>query len=303
MKLLNYSLDGEALVGVLTEHGIVELTSAIDHRPREIIDLLRHGQAGLALARQIAQRANQHMPLDRVRVRAPILKPAKFLGIGGNFRSHVAEVAHLGFTEPSTPIWFNKQTGCVNGPYDDIVRPHDSEQLDYEGELAMVIDRDCRRVSVEEALSFVAGYMVCNDVSVRDWQHMSPTSTAGKSFDSHGPIGPYLVTPDEVGDPQNLRIRTWVNGDLRQDGTTAEMIFSCAELIADISRKCSLEAGDIISIGSPAGVGGVRNPPMFLRAGDRVRIEVQRVGTIENRVIEEDVSLSRSMAQAMGMVA
>lgn len=303
MKLLNYSVGDEALVGVLTKHGIVELTSVIDHRPRAIIDLLRLGQDGFEQARQIAQSAVQHTPLDRVRVRAPILKPAKFLGIGGNFRSHIAEVAHLGFTEPTTPIWFNKQTGCVNGPYDDIIRPHDSDQLDYEGELALVIARDCRHVSVEDALDFVAGYMVCNDVSVRDWQRLSPTSTAGKSFDSHGPIGPYLVTPDEVGDPQALRIRTWVNGDLRQDGTTTEMIFSCAELIADISRKCSLEAGDIISIGSPAGVGGVMTPPMFLRAGDRVRVEVQRVGMIENRVVEEDVSSRRTLARTTGAMA
>lgn len=133
----------------------------------------------------------------------------------------------------------------------------------------------------------VAGYVVCNDVSVRDWQMRSPTATIGKSFDTHGPFGPWLVTANEVADPQSLRIRTWVNGDLRQDGSTAEMIFSIAELIADISQVCTLEPGDVLATGSPAGCGGLRNPPLWLKPGDVVRMEIEHIGAIENLVIEE----------------
>ncbi|MBB3177995.1 fumarylacetoacetate hydrolase family protein [Variovorax sp. Sphag1AA] len=287
MKLLNYVKEGAVRIGAQTEQGIVDLTAALPDPPSELIGLFGQGDSALAAARDAIASASHFIASDAVRILPPVLRPPKFLGVGGNFHSHIVEAAHLGAKVPRYPVWFNKQATCINGPFDPIWKPHDSEELDYEGELALVIGRRCRRVGVEEALSVVAGYAVCNDVSIRDWQMRAPTSTIGKSFDTHGPLGPWLVTPDEVGDPGKLRLRTWVNGDLRQDGTTEEMVFNCAQLVSDLSQRCTLEVGDVLSVGSPAGVGGLRKPPVWLRPGDRVRVEIERVGAIENVVIEE----------------
>lgn len=287
MKLLNYVVDGRRAVGVLLPRGIVNVSQATTPAPRELMDLVTAGPAVMARVRALVDQAQQVDDPARVQWLAPVLRPGKFLGVGGNFQSHIDEVAHLGITAPKFPIWFNKQTTCVNGPFDPILRPIDSEQLDYEGELGLVIGQRCRRVSVADALSVVAGYVVCNDVSVRDWQMRASTATMGKSFDTHGPFGPCLVTADEVPDPGALRIRTWVNGELRQDGSTAEMIFNCAELVSDLSQRCTLEPGDVLSIGSPAGVGGLHKPPAWLRAGDRVRVEIDGIGAIDNPVIDE----------------
>lgn len=287
MKLLSVAYDGRVIVGALIDDQIVNLTDILPDHPQTMPAFLSLGAAGMELARRACRDPGSTLALSRVHVLAPVPRPGKFLGVGGNFESHLREAAHLNLPRPKHPIWFNKQTTCVIGPYDPIHRPRVSEQLDYEAELGIVIGRHCRSVKVEEALDVVAGYVVCNDVSVRDWQLRSPTATLGKSFDTHGPFGPWLVTPDEVGDPQSLRLRTWVNGDLRQDGSTAEMIFSCAELISDLSQACTLEPGDVLVTGSPEGCGGLRKPPAWLKAGDVVRIEIERVGVIENPVIDE----------------
>ncbi len=287
MKLLNYKKSDGCRVGAMTDLGIVDLTAALTDHPGELIQLLRVGADGLVRARHAIAEAKEFIDLATVRVLAPVLRPGKYIGVGANFISHIKEAAHLGASVPKYPIFFNKQTTCVSGPFDPILRPYDSDELDYEGELGIVIGQNCRRVDIARALDVVAGYVVCNDVSVRDWQMRAPTSTMGKSFDSHGPFGPFLVTPDEVGDPHSLRIQTWVNGEIRQDGLTAEMIFNCAELISDLSQKCALEVGDVISVGSPSGVGGLRQPPVYLRAGDVVRVTIDRVGTIENTVHDE----------------
>jgi 2-keto-4-pentenoate hydratase/2-oxohepta-3-ene-1,7-dioic acid hydratase in catechol pathway len=289
MKLLNYTLQGQLRVGAKTDAGIVDLSAHLPGAPTQIIDILTGGTAMLDQARAAVAAARAFTALESVRVLAPVLKPSKFLGVGGNFMSHIDEVRHLGIKEPKYPVWFNKQVNCVNGPFDPIHAPFDSQELDYEGEIGLVIGQRCRRVSVDDALSVVAGYVAANDISIRDWQLRAPTSTMGKSFDTHGPFGPWLVTPDEVGDPGNLRIRTWVNGELRQDGSTSEMIFNVAQLISDLTQKCTLEAGDVLSLGSPAGVGGLRNPPAYLKPGDVVRVEVENIGAIENTVIAEPV--------------
>lgn len=289
MKLLNFVRDGERRAGAMTASGIVDLTDVLQTRLNEVMDLFHLGEAALRDARAHVAAAAVFIDPATVRLMAPVRRPGKFLGVGGNFRSHIDEVRHLGIAEPAAPIWFNKQTTCVNGPFDPIWAPHDSEQLDYEGELGLVIGRQCRRVSPEQALDFVAGYLVCNDVSIRDWQMRNTTATIGKSFDTHGPIGPWIVTPDELGDAATLRIRTWVNGELRQDGMTSEMIFDCAQLVSDLSQRCTLEVGDVLSVGSPAGVGGLRKPPAWLRAGDVVRVEIDRIGAIENTVSAEPV--------------
>jgi 2-keto-4-pentenoate hydratase/2-oxohepta-3-ene-1,7-dioic acid hydratase in catechol pathway len=219
-----------------------------------------------------------------VRLLAPIPKPSKFLAIGLNYLDHLEET---GATRPEFPIFFNKQVSCVTGPHDPIHVPVVSGMVDYEGELGVVIGRRCRHVRAADAPGVVAGYLVVNDVSVRDWQFRSPTMTLGKSFDTHGPIGPWLVTPGDVPDPHALSIRTWVNGELMQDGTTADMLSDCWAQIELLSTVCTLEPGDIISTGTPAGVGVARDPQVFLRAGDVVRIEIEGIGAIENPVIDE----------------
>ncbi|MDR3096137.1 MAG: fumarylacetoacetate hydrolase family protein [Paraburkholderia sp.] len=289
MKLVSFEQGGRERIGSLHEGVITDLTEGLAGRPLTMIDLLGMGENGLEMAARAETRKLPRIALNEVNLLAPVPRPGKYLGVGGNFESHLQEAAHLGLKRPQFPIWFNKQTTCVTGPFAPIHLPRVSAQLDYECELGIVIGRRCRHVRIEEALDVVAGYVVCNDVSVRDWQLRSPTATLGKSFDTHGPFGPWLVTKDEVADPQALRIRTWVNGELRQDGSTSEMLFSCAALIADLSQVCTLEPGDVLATGSPSGCGGLRNPPAYLRSGDVVRMEIQRVGVIENSVIDEPV--------------
>jgi 2-keto-4-pentenoate hydratase/2-oxohepta-3-ene-1,7-dioic acid hydratase in catechol pathway len=223
-------------------------------------------------------------PLDAVELLAPIERPPKFLAIGLNYADHMAE---SGAEAPAFPVFFNKQSTCVIGPGEAIHRPRVSEQLDYEGELGVVIARRCRHVPAARAAEVIAGYTIVNDVTARDWQFKAPTWTLGKSFDTHGPTGPWIVTPDELTDPQSLRLRTWVNDDVRQDASTKEMIFDCFEQIETLSTVFTLEPGDVISTGTPAGVGVFRRPPLFLEAGDVVRIEIEGIGTLENPVVEE----------------
>jgi 2-keto-4-pentenoate hydratase/2-oxohepta-3-ene-1,7-dioic acid hydratase in catechol pathway len=223
-------------------------------------------------------------PLETVELLAPIPRPPKFLAIGLNYADHMAE---SGADAPSFPVFFNKQSTCVTDPGAGIHKPRVSEQVDYEGELGVVIGRRCRQVPAASAPDVIAGYTVVNDVTARDWQFRSPTWTLGKSFDTHGPIGPWIVTRDEVPDPHALQIRTWVNDELRQDASTAEMIFDCFQQVETLSTAFTLEPGDVISTGTPAGVGVFRQPPVFLAVGDVVRIEIEGIGTLENPVVEE----------------
>jgi 2-keto-4-pentenoate hydratase/2-oxohepta-3-ene-1,7-dioic acid hydratase in catechol pathway len=225
--------------------------------------------------------AGAAIPLEEVQLLAPVHRPPKFLAIGLNYADHVAESAT---PRPEHQLWFNKQSTCVIGPHEPIHVPRVSSIVDYEGELAMVIGRRCRHVSAADAPSVVAGYTIVNDVSVRDWQRRTPTMTMGKSFDTHGPMGPWIETDL---DPHGRRLRTWVNEDLRQDATTDLMIFDCWQQIEHLTTAFTLEPGDVISTGTPAGVGIARNPPLLLQAGDIVRIEIEGIGTLENPVIDE----------------
>ncbi|MGH9033131.1 MAG: fumarylacetoacetate hydrolase family protein [Acidimicrobiia bacterium] len=223
-------------------------------------------------------------PLDAVELLAPIERPPKFLAIGLNYADHMAE---SGAEAPTFPVFFNKQSTCVIGPGARVHRPRASDQLDYEGELGVVIGRRCRHVPAARAADVIAGYTIVNDVTARDWQFKAPTWTLGKSFDTHGPMGPWVVTADELTDPHSLRIRTWVNDELRQDASTKQMIFDCFDQIETLSTVFTLEPGDVISTGTPAGVGVFRQPPSFLEAGDVVRVEIEGIGTLENPVIDE----------------
>jgi 2-keto-4-pentenoate hydratase/2-oxohepta-3-ene-1,7-dioic acid hydratase in catechol pathway len=184
-------------------------------------------------------------------------------------------------------MFFNKQSTCVIGPGQAIHRPRVSEKLDYEGELGLVVGKHCRHVTRDQARDVIAGYTICNDVSVRDWQMRSHTWTLGKSFDTHGPIGPWIVTADEVGDPHSLDIKTWVNDEQRQSSNTSQLIFDCYYLVEYLSTAMTLEPGDIIATGTSSGVGVKMNPRGYMKPGDIVRIEIEKIGALENPVIEE----------------
>jgi len=263
---------------------VVDLGSALPEGVTSMAELLARGEEGLALARRAASAGACRIPRPEVRLEAPVLRPSKFLAIGLNYEDHLVET---GRERPQTQIWFNKQVSCIAGPYDPVELPRVSSCLDYEGELGFVIGRRCRHVPADLASRVIAGYLIVNDFSVRDWQARSPTMTMGKSFDTHGPVGPWLVTADEIGDPHRLALRTYVNGELRQNSNTALMIFDCFEMVAHLTAAFTLEPGDIISTGTPAGVGGFSDPPRYLRAGDVVRVEIDGIGHIENRIVEE----------------
>jgi 2-keto-4-pentenoate hydratase/2-oxohepta-3-ene-1,7-dioic acid hydratase in catechol pathway len=207
--------------------------------------------------------------------------PRSIICVGLNYRDHAEEG---GMPIPERPVLFAKLLNSVIGPDESIVLPLDSTEVDYEAELAVVIGRRCRRVSAEEALDYVAGYTCLNDVSARDFQRGDGQWVRAKSQDTFGPIGPYLVTQDEIGDPQTLAIRCWVNDRLLQDSNTSKMIFPVRKLVAFVSRGITLEPGDVISTGTPHGVGFARKPPVFLKDGDRVVVEVERVGRLSNTV-------------------
>ena len=286
MRLATFSQGGETRIGVVLGQEIADLASADPRLPTGMRQLLACGPEALEAAKAAAARAGRY-PLAEVRLEAPTPDPRKFLGLGLSYRSHAEEVVRRGRPLPAHQNWFNKQVTAINGPYDPIHLPRVSCQLDYEGELALVIGRPARHVRKAEAMAYIAGFMVCNDVSVRDWQQRAPTAMLGKSFDTHGPIGPWLTTPDELGDPGALGLRTWVDGELRQDGSTAELMYGFGEMIEELSAVFTLEPGDILTTGTPAGVGQYREPPLWLKPGERVKVEVEGLGHIENLVIDE----------------
>ena len=229
-------------------------------------------------------------PLNDVRLHSPVLNPSKILAIGLNYKDHIEET---GLATPEFPMFFNKQATAVNGPYDPIHMPRVSDKLDYEGEMGFIIGRRCRHVPRERAHEVIAGFTVCNDVSVRDWQMRAQTFTLGKSFDTHSPFGPYLVTPDEVGDPHDLALKTTVNGEVRQDSNTKHLVFDCFDQIATLTAAFTLEPGDLIVTGTPSGVGIGFKPHKYLHIGDKVRIEIEKLGAIENEVIAEPDSTTK----------
>ncbi|HAJ46615.1 MAG TPA: 5-carboxymethyl-2-hydroxymuconate isomerase [Alphaproteobacteria bacterium] len=286
MKIVTFTENHRTRLGVLREDGVVDLATHAPQLPHTMISFLRMGPAAMEEARAAADKAASTIPLARCQLLAPVPRPTKVLAIGLNYADHVREGNRA---LPEHQVWFAKQPTSIIGPGAPIVIPSVSEMIDFEGELAYVIGRRARKVPKERAHEVIAGFMIGNDISVRDWQQRSPTMMMGKGFDTHGPIGPWLVTPDEVGDFQNLTIRTWVNGSLMQNGSTAEMIFGIREQIEHLSAAFTLEPGDVIFTGTPAGVGVARKPPVFLKPGDVVRIEIDQLGALENPCIADTV--------------
>ncbi len=282
MKLATFTHQGKTRIGVVIGDAVVDLAAAAPQLPQDMRAFLAAGAPALAAARAAS---GPTLPLAEVTLEAPVRDPQKFLGAGLNYDDHIAET---GREKPKYPTFFNKQSSCVNPPFAPVWLPRGERPFtDYEGELAIVIGKRCRRVPKERAHEVIAGYTIVDDVSQRDWQGRAVTMTLGKSWDTHGPMGPWIVTPDEVGDPHDLDLKTWVNGELRQNSNTRYMIFDCYDQVATLSTVCTLEPGDIISTGTPSGVGVAMNPRQFLQPGDKVRVEIARIGAIEHEFVEE----------------
>ena len=289
MKLITYQLNGETKLGALSGDNVIDLARAYatvshsDSFPTDMIALLNEGEAGLTKAKlalaEGEQSAAYSVPVTAVTFLPPVVRPGKVIALGRNYAEHAKEG---GAEVPEHPMWFHKTHTSLNGHLQPVIIPPGTSKVDYEGELAVIIGKTCKFVSVEEALDYVAGYAVANDVSARDWQRRTTQFTAGKMVDTFGPLGPALVTKDEIPDVQKLRIRTHLNGQLMQDGHTSDMIFSVAFGIADLSRICTLEVGDVIMTGTPEGVGFARKPPVFMKEGDVVSIEIEGLGTLTN---------------------
>jgi len=284
MKLVSYLHDDVLRVGAVSNDQVID-AGDLFHGPDGMLRFLEQGNDALeTLRRLITQQASSSVPLLTITLKAPIRRPPKFFGVSLNYLDHIEET---GLDRPEYPTFFNKQSTCVIGPGEAIQRPNVSEKLDYEGELGIVIGRFCRHVARDNATSVIAGYTIVNDVSVRDWQMRSHTWTIGKSFDTHGPIGPWIVTADEIGDPHNLDIKTWVNDEQRQSSNTDQLLFDCFYLVEYLSTVMTLEPGDIIATGTSSGVGVKMKPRGYMQPGDTVRIEIENIGTLSNPVIQE----------------
>jgi len=272
---------GPTRLGRVDGDKVTDVSAQVGTSLRAILPILS------SLTAQILVSDGETHALDDVVLEAPIDNPQKYLGIGMNYREHAEEARQAGIAIPTSQLWFNKQVSCIVGPYDNIVKPNISDALDYEVELGVVIGQRCKNVAVDDARSVIAGYLVTDDVSVRDWlQTRSPTFTLGKSFDTHGPLGPWLTTDDEVTDPLALNMRLTVNGEVRQQSPTSDMIYDIYQQIAYLTQVFTLMPGDILATGTPSGIAAPTGN--FLKVGDVVRAEIDGLGAIENRVVAEE---------------
>jgi 2-keto-4-pentenoate hydratase/2-oxohepta-3-ene-1,7-dioic acid hydratase in catechol pathway len=287
MKLATFTFEGKTRVGAVVGDWIVDSLGVKD-MPEDMIGFLEGGASSIDAMQQLIAKNTRRIALADVILQAPIPRPGKYLGVGLNYADHIDETE---LEKPEYPTFFTKQSSCVIGQGAAIHRPKVSEKLDYEGELAFIIGKRCRHVAIDNAHEVIAGYTIANDVSVRDWQFRSATWTLGKSFDTHGPLGPWLVTPDEIGDPHQLALETWLDDEKRQSSNTRHMIFNCFEMIAYLTQAMTLEPGDVITTGTPAGVGVKMKPRGYMKPGQTVRITIEKIGTLINPVIAEPDSI------------
>jgi acylpyruvate hydrolase len=315
MRLVTYQGKGQPRSGAQLDGQVVDLnrayTAVLRHAgnedelavadlrvPSDMIGLLKGGKASLEAASQAVSFArwqlgdDLHHPnlrgilynLDDISLLPPVLHPDKIICLGLNYRDHAAEA---GMSVPDYPILFHKVSNSLIGHGQPIVIPRISEKIDYEGELTIIIGRRGKYIPEDQALSHVAGYTIGNDVSARDLQFRTSQWTTGKMLDTFGPLGPALVTSDEIPDANNLTIKTILNGEVMQDGTTADKIFRVPHIVSYISQIVTLEAGDVIMTGTPPGIGNARNPPVFMKSGDTVSVEIERLGTLTNPLVAE----------------
>lgn len=307
MKLINYTLNGITRAGAIVDEQVIDLNYAYEaqlqaageYRYKQIAhayvpattdELYQGGKKSIELAQQAVNflLANPTVSakkaifsLDEVKVEAPVMNPGKIICVGHNYREHILE---MGRELPTHPVVFAKFTNTILGPEDDIPFYPISEQLDYEAEFTFVIGKQARNISEEDALDYVAGYTIANDVTYRDIQRRTLQWLQGKTVDGSAPMGPYLVTADELEDPSGLDVVLTVNGEIRQKTNTANLVFSVQKLVSFLSNLMTLEPGDVVLTGTPGGVGVAMEPPTFLKDGDVVRIEIDKVGALENKV-------------------
>ncbi|MBO9376734.1 5-carboxymethyl-2-hydroxymuconate isomerase [Sphingomonas histidinilytica] len=285
MKLATLNIGGP-VAAVVSERGYLPVADLLPGAPGDVATLI-DGWDGFAPRLRDAVGAaadGDWRSYAREALLAPLPKPGKILAIGLNYVDHINETD---FAAPVHQVWFSKQVNSVHGPYADVQLPRAAAETDYEVELVAVIGKRGRHIGEGDAPAHVFGYCVGNDVSARDWQMRTPQWVLGKSFDTHAPFGPWITTADELGDPHGLGIRCTVNGERRQAADTGRMCFSIWQQIAYLSQVMTLEPGDLIFTGTPAGVGLGMSPPTYLRPGDVVRCEVDRLGFIENRFVPE----------------
>jgi 2-keto-4-pentenoate hydratase/2-oxohepta-3-ene-1,7-dioic acid hydratase in catechol pathway len=317
MKLLSFRVDGISKMGALVENRVLDLNAAFDanlggsFNAKEercvlgMLEFLDRGEERLIEAKKAVDEASEMIEggserslhdagllhdIGEIKLLAPIPRPRKnIVCLGLNYADHVAEGSRTLKQQrplPEHPIFFTKPPTAVTGPFDDIVYPEITERLDYEVELAVIIGKEGKYISEEEVYDHVVGYTVFNDVSARDLQRRHSQWYKGKSCDTFAPMGPYLVTPDEIGDPMNLGVRLRVNGETRQESNTSNMIFDIKKIVSTLSEGITLEAGDIIATGTPSGVGSA-HPLGLLKIGDEVETWVEKIGAMRNRVVPE----------------
>ena len=290
MKLVTFLHEGIQKIGAVVDDQIIDFS--ISHLPKSMIEFIELGDDGINQANALIAKNDSKISINEVKLMAPVPKPNKILGVGLNYKAHKEEAAKaaadlLGKPQEKYPTIFNKQNSSVVGPYDDMHKPDASDFFDYEGELGFVIGKQCRHVPYDKASSVIYGYTVVNDATIRDWQMRGPpmTMTMGKSWDTHCPFGPYLVTSDEVGNPHQLKLETHVNGELRQSASTDGLIHDCFTVVEYLSTAFTLEPGDLIATGTPEGVAATsRN---WLKVDDVVKVTIEKLGFIENKVIAE----------------
>lgn len=290
MQFVNYRSQDDWRLGVEHQGYIVDVASLAVPSSNQLTTLRALLLAGLETMEAVLQQAKAALSaqvpgllaLETVELGPPVPDPDKIICLGLNYAEHAAEAQ---MNIPDTPVLFAKFRNSLVGPYSPVILPKVSTEIDYEGELAVIIGRRCKEVSVEEALSYVAGYAVFDDVSARDLQMRTSQWVLGKALDTFGPMGPGMVPASEIPDPQHLQITTRVNGTVLQQGNTEEMIFPIATIISFISSVITLEPGDIIATGTPSGVGFKRVPPIFLKEGDIVEVEIERIGLLRNPVV------------------
>lgn len=284
MRLVTFEAGGLAQLGAVVADTVVPLNAAAPGLPTDMAGLIAAWPRVEREVRAIAATGAGALPLDQVRLLAPIRRPGKIMAIGLNYADHVAE---SGMETPKDQVWFSKASTSTNGPYGAIQVPKVSKALDYEAELVAVIGRGGRHISKDDAAAAVFGYCCGNDATERAWQHRTPQWVVGKSFDTHAPFGPWITTADEVPDPHVLGIRCLVNDEERQNSNTRHLVFNLWEQIEHLSQAMTLEPGDLIFTGTPGGIGAAMKPMRFLKAGDRVRVEIDGLGALDNPCADE----------------
>ena len=298
MKLITFSNKNKSeksSIGAFCKDHIVDFSNS--NLPNNMIEFIERGEAALSDANDLIAKEQNLLDKNDIIIHAPIKQPGKVLGVGLNYKEHLAEAKEIIEEQNRNidlqeqyPNIFNKQNSSIAGPYDHIHRPNASDQLDYEGEMGFIIGKNCRHASYDDAKECIYGFTIVNDVTVRDWQFRGPphTMTMGKSWDTHCPFGPYIVTADEVGNPHELELKTFVNEEIRQSSNTSLMIYNSYKIVEYLSTAFTLKPGDLIASGTPDG--SAVTTQNWLKPGDKVKVEIEKLGYIENSIIQEPKS-------------